>query len=513
VNWRRHAQHPVVRWLAHSRETGWSFAVAGTLVYVAYLIAGHAHHEMWRDEVHSWTLARQADGFWDLVTGDRVYEGHPPGWFWYLRVWTFLTRRPWGLHAATIAAMGTAALLFLRHAPFPRLLKLALLGSYLIGFEYGVMSRNYTLTWLLLVVFCSVLQPLRPRFVSLATVLGMMALTSVFGMFIACALAVMMLPLGVHLDRSDRTPSSITFRANPRFLLGAAGFIVVLAFFAWSTAPPDPNYNTPGWQPERLNLEGVAYAFRRLTHAFLPMRPNVSPQFWTTFDHVWRFVPTLALVVGIGLFGASVAALRSGRFETAGLVFGYLTMSTFILVRYGAEMRHLGHFVLLFIAATWVHRLKAPRENHTLSTALLLLCAGFQIQSFGAAAYADWRYVFSGGREMAAWIEDARLQDVPIVAGPDALILTVTSYLDRPFISAQTEEINATQVFHSRRRPFTTVGLVERAVTEVQAKHKPVLVLSDEPLPAPAVAGLQFNLLKQTPGYLGEGFFLYRLEE
>jgi hypothetical protein len=177
------------RFVARTRETGWSFAVVVTLVYLGYLISAHWHHEFWRDEIHSWSLARSADGFVDLVTGDRIYEGHPPLWFWYLRLWSFVVRSANGLHLATIAAMTAAALLFLRFAPFARALKVLLLFSYFLAFEYGVMSRNYTLDWLLVVIFCAALHPLRPRFIALAIVLGLLCITSAYGALLAAGLA------------------------------------------------------------------------------------------------------------------------------------------------------------------------------------------------------------------------------------------------------------------------------------------------------------------------------------
>ena len=262
----------------------------------------------------------------------------------------------------------------------------------------------------------------------------------------------MMVPLGVHFERSGSTMWAATVRVSPRFLLGAAVFLVALGFFVWNTPPPDPNYCAPGWHPEALNADNVKVAFRRLVHAFLPLRPFDDPNYWTDWEHFWNQHLALTLGVGIGLLASIIVPLLPGWFEIGGLVAGYVLMATFTIVRYGVEMRHLGNFFLLFIAASWVHRVKAPRRNHIVSTVLLFICAGFQIQSFAAAATADWKYSFSGGRDMAASIEDHHLQDLQIVAGPDALVLTVTSYLNRPFISSQTEEINVTQVFHSRRR-------------------------------------------------------------
>src|SRR6185436_15565941 len=75
----------VFRAAGRAYETGWVFSIA-------YLIWAHLHHEFWRDEIHSWSIARGADSFADILTGDRVYEGHPPLWFWYLRVWSLFVR-------------------------------------------------------------------------------------------------------------------------------------------------------------------------------------------------------------------------------------------------------------------------------------------------------------------------------------------------------------------------------------------------------------------------------------
>ena len=45
-----------LRILTKDRETGWTFTLLLCLVYVAFLVWMHVHHEMWRDEVHAWTL-------------------------------------------------------------------------------------------------------------------------------------------------------------------------------------------------------------------------------------------------------------------------------------------------------------------------------------------------------------------------------------------------------------------------------------------------------------------------
>ena len=163
----------------------------------------HAHHEMWRDEIHAWTLSRLAHGFSELVDGDRIYEGHPPLWFWYLHLWSWFVKSAWGVQAATIAAATAAAVLVARFAPFPRYLKVLLLFTYYFGYEYTVMARNYVLGWLLLCLFCALYHPYRTRYVALAVALGLLSLTSVYGLFMSIFLLAFFVldQIGISLRR------------------------------------------------------------------------------------------------------------------------------------------------------------------------------------------------------------------------------------------------------------------------------------------------------------------------
>jgi hypothetical protein len=502
------------RLVMRDRETGWAFAIAGTTAYVTFLIWGHAHHELWRDEMHCWTVGRLADGFWDLVTGDRSYDGHPPLWYAYLRVWSRITRKAWGLHAATIVAMGFGALLFLRFSPFPRPLKLLLLASYLLGYEYGVLSRPYTLTWAIMVPFCSLFHPLRPRFVWLSILLGLLAITTIFGTIMACAFFVMLIPLGMSASPVSASSRLLTLRIQPRFLIGALILAYALVFFVYSTVPPESNPYSRDWRLGGLDRSDIAGALQRLVYALLPLRHFFDVDYWSvpSLSQYWDQYPTFLTGVGAALAVLMPLALAPSWFQAGGLVVGLTLMSAFMLLRYGGSMRHIGNMFLLFVGACWIQRLSAPHRRHTLSTVLLTIIGLVQLQSFLAAVSEEKTFVFSGAREMATRIEQAGLQDMTIVAGPDPYISAVTGYLDRPFISMETEEINQTVVFHGRRRPFSSKGLANRAATEVRAKHRPVLVLSNQPVPDPG-GKLKLTFLWRCEGGNDEALRLYRLAE
>jgi hypothetical protein len=91
-------------------------------------------------------------------------------------------------------------------------------------------------------------------------------------------------------------------------------------------------------------------------------------------------------------------------------------------------------------------------------------------------------------------------------------VLSVTSYLRRPFISVETEEFNETVVFHDRRRWFSMPELIKRSIRVARERNGPVLVVTTEEL-SPLPDGVSASLLyKSRPGTIDDEVFLvYRL--
>jgi len=506
-----------LRVLAKDRETGWGFTALLCVPYLVFLIWMHLHHEMWRDEVHSWTLARLAQSFGELVTGDRIYEGHPPLWFWYLHVWSWLTKEAWGIQAATIAAGWGASVLLVRFAPFPRYLKLLLLCSFYISYEYTVMCRNYVLGWFLLCLFCALYHPVRVRYWALGVAIALLSLTSVYGLLMALCLLGFFVLDNTRLSRTaaggPATPPTVAAIASPRLVAALALAGLAIVFCAVTLQPPDPNPFSRDWFFGGLNQGAIPDALQRFAAGYVPLRP-VSPAFWIS-----SIFPTggednvLVWIVGGGLALLSLAAL----YPSWRLMLTYLiavgTMQFFQITRYRGDPRHWGHYFIFLVAATWLLRTTFPRRRYVLSTLLLVTMLGFQVESFVAATVGDSEAVFSGGRQTAGFIRRSHLQDLPIVAGPDWFVITVTGYLGRPFISVETEEVNDTVVFHSRRRGFSTRALIDRAVQISRERKTPVLAISNQPLPEPTVPGARAEwLFTSKPGTLGDEIFsVYRV--
>jgi len=505
-----------LKWLARDRESNWRFTLLLCAPYLLFLVWMHAHHEMWRDEIHAWTLARLAHGFWDLVNGDRMYEGHPPLWFWYLHVWTWFVKSAAGIQIATIAAATTAAVLLVRFAPFPRYLKVLLLLSYYFGYEYTVMSRNYVLGWLFVCMFCAIYHPLRVRHFAVALALGLLSLTSFYGLAMSILLLGFFVLDQVRLSLCSATntdPAALTLYASPRLFATLALVAGALVFCVLTINPPDPNPFSPGFNWAALTRAALPDMAYRITAGFLPWRHFSMSEFWAMFLTFWEPSSTWPTYVGGALLAVTLLALYPSWRLMLTYLGGVAGMLVFQQVRHEGVPRHWGHFFMFFIAACWLLRTTLPRRRHWLSTALLTGLCAVQVQSFLVATIIDTREVFSGGRETAAFIEHAGLQDLPIVAGPDYNAVTIAGYLRRPFHAAETEEFNETVVFHNRRRKFETPDLMARAIQVSRDHHGPLLLICNQGLPDPPAGVTRKELFRSRPGTIAdETFTVWRLD-
>lgn len=496
------------------RESGWTFALVVSALYAALLGLGEAHHEFWRDETHPWVLARFADGFWDIATGDRVYDGHPPFWYWYLRVWTWFTHGVIGLHLATLVAETSAALLLLRWGPFPRLIKVLLICGYLLGYEYGIMSRNYTMGVVAAIAFAATYRPLRLRVLSFVC-LACLALSSVYGLIMAAVLLGLLLIHNVRIDFGrDRPSGLITIATHRKLAVCGLLLLMVFAFAVMVTSPPDPNPYSPDWSFHLLNRSALWPSLQRMMAAFVTLRKPDDAGYWVGASQYSAEFPNLYDWATYVLPVLIVLSLIRSWPELGAFALGFVLMSVIMVARYVGHIRHWGSYFVLFLVVSWIARLERPKGRFVLNSVFLFLVGLCQVQGFVVAYKWDWKRPFSAAEDAAKAILRMKLQDLPLVIGPDWSAMAITAYLDRTFISSETEEVNQTMVFHGRRRQFSVEGLIAKAAQVSHERHSSVLVISNRPLPRPAGVSNYVLLYQPTSSPLmgDETFWVYRVD-
>lgn len=374
-----------------------------------------ASHEMWRDELQAWLLARDSGSLGELWHNTR-YEGHPLLWHLVLFVLTRVWASPAAMQVLHWAVATAGAALILHRAPFPRFLRLAVVFSYLPFYEYGVISRNYAATFLCLMLFAFFAAQRRPR---LGAVAGAFAANaSPMGMVLAPALA-----LGLWARERRRA-------LVPMLLIGA-GF---LAAVVQCLPPPDYEHSRGwhwGWESDR-----VGYTVRNFAAALLPL-PSNQVHFWNssalfqtgTHPFRWSHPPDLLASLTIAGFLAGVAWLvwRCRPALVAWLA-GSASLLAFAYVKFPGALRHAGFLWVLALVALWM---AGPRARLDSIVPVGLVTLAVVVGDLGALVAVRWdaKAAFSGAACAARGLRSQALDHLPRVAGCDFAASGVAAFL------------------------------------------------------------------------------------
>ncbi len=142
-----------------SNTTEWRKRYDHWILYFIYLIVlalSISKHELWGDELHSWNIAKASSGLSDLIMNTR-YEGHPPFWYILLFVLTKFTHDPSYMQYLHFLICGITALVFVFRSPLAIFYKALILFGYYFLYEYGVLSRNYSIGILFAFLICAII--------------------------------------------------------------------------------------------------------------------------------------------------------------------------------------------------------------------------------------------------------------------------------------------------------------------------------------------------------------------
>ena len=122
-------------------------------VYVIVGVIGLVHHEMWRDEVFPWLLAKASGSLRELFANLWYDAAHFPAWHLILWVLTRFTHNIVAMQIVHLFVASAAVGLFVFYSPFSKTQKLLFCFGYFPVFEYCVICRMYGLVWPLLFLF------------------------------------------------------------------------------------------------------------------------------------------------------------------------------------------------------------------------------------------------------------------------------------------------------------------------------------------------------------------------
>ncbi len=484
-------------------------------VYAGLLAANLSAHEMWRDELQAFGLARSAGDPVELLTETIRYEGHPGGY--HLLIW--LVTRIWDAPAvvkvlnwaACVAAVG----LILRFAPFRPGWRAAVCFGYVWLYEWGAISRVYALTGLL-AIGALALHPWHGprRWWAAAGLLVLLCQTTAYGVLLAVGLAVAM-----GLSVQPAGPKRKVW-ANPRLAGLVALLAVSAALAAVQALPPADRHAVPGGP--RADLATLVAVSAGAFEALVPM-PHWGPGFWRQHALLRLFWPWSALLAGaLAAAGWGLLIWRFRRKTEAVAVLaivlaGTLTIGLAVLP---GDRRHWAHAWLAVLAAWWLGRnrgldpLGADQSSPSAAAGRALLVASLTLHAAAGlvATTAEQVWPFSRSRQAAEMVRRRVEPNDVLLAWPDAICSAVVIRLDRPAWYLNADRAGSWIRWDRARRQPGPADLLDAADRYGQS-DAPVWLLVGRDLPPAALAAGWRPVADATgPAAVGEERYrLYRL--
>ncbi len=462
-----------------SNKTSARFAFLLAAVFFVLCLTTMLQHEMWRDELHSWLIARDSSSISRLLV-NKMYEGHPDLWYLCLYAISRVFREPIAMQVFHLLIATTSIYLLARFAPFSRLQKVLLSFGYYFLFEYASISRNYALGILFLIIFSILFKDRRQKHFLLAGLLFLLMQTSFYGLLIA-------LPLGMILVGEHLFPG----RGRRRDWAGLAGDLLILTLGAYLSIqriqpPPDSGIYL-GW---RTSLQ-VRYLQRVLTliwKAYFPL-PRPIYHFWDTnfldWYRGWQVALSLSLLIFFSIFFIKKPVVLFFY------LFATLSLLIFSYVKIFGSIRHYGHLFIILIFSLWLDHYYPPwkrpgrvsslltRASRRCFPALFLLILITNIIGGGQAVIMDWLHPFTRSRDVAEYIIDNRLNRGAIAGDVDDAMLAFPIYLDRKIYYPRSDTLGTFVCYDGgkRDRKMKTWGILTRIKEFMARQQQNVLII------------------------------------
>jgi hypothetical protein len=478
-----------------------------TAIFIFASLAVLARHEMWRDELQAWLIAKDNASVGAVYEAGR-YEKHPQAWLLALFFLSRLTGSPAAMQAFHLLIAALSVYLLLRYAPFGKLQKIQMIFGYYLFFEYNVISRNYALGILCLILFCVVYLNWREKPILWAAPVFVLANTSVYGLILALAIGVTVFVEIVatgHLRKK--------FSAYLALVLMAFGCFLSLVQLA---PVSDSSYDRSAALHLSFNPGLVNDVLRLVPRAFFPI-PKFIFNFWNTY--LLDYLPsplgvTLVLAALVLLF----AAVLVRRDRAALLIYSLGTFGILAWSYIGRRgfTRHSGFLFMIFVASLWLAQAnpRHPISKKGMSFALTVLLS-VQTLAGGYAAAMDFFYPFSQAKAAAKYIKSNGYAELPVVGEMDFLMTPVSGYLGEKIYFLRGERWGSYVVWDLKRfRKVRPEQIIARAQKLAESEQKDCIIILSYILDGKYEVPGHFFQLTRTGGAIvrNETYTLYILK-
>lgn len=488
----------------HSTNTVFVYGI--TLLFFALAFIGVYHHELWLDEAHHWLLARDSNTFLELIKNTR-YEGHPVLWNVILYGITRVTLNPIWMQLLHIVIATASVFVFLKRAPFSIVFKLLFIFGYFILFEYTLVSRNYALGLLFILLACTYFNNSKEKLISIAVFLALAANThAIFLVLSGCTFLV------VFWEKIKN--QKLQFSKNT--LLGFTIYFIGALLAVIQIIPPEDTGFFDAASTVSFSEKIPKAIFPFLKGVFILQDMRLS-SFWNTN----LLINSSKLVGGcIGILSLSVPLFLFYKNKTI-IAYSYFTICCVGLFFYITQLsaaRYFGVLYLMIIVGLWLQAyLKADTSRFKISEEILkkirntIIYSILFLQSIaGIYAYTmDVKTPFTAAEKTAQFIAENGYK-TNVIASQSCSGTAISAYLEKKVYFTKT---NSFESFCPWNHPQlnekqSKEGIISSLEKVLESTQESVIFVSNHP-----IFSLQEQEKWETPTAKISCNFLQKFEE
>lgn len=480
------------------------FPIVVTLLFAAAAGLGMYSHEMWRDEFEIFMVLRDTPGFLALFPNVLPLPNL------YLALLYFVVKlwpSPTSFQIFHLLTSTLGVFIFNKYSLLRNHQKILFTFSYFVLFEYGIISREYSMLLLLLFLSIFLITRRRQNFLLIAFSLLLLANHHLYGVFISFSLLIY---IGFHIRNwmEEFTPN----RRRQLLISGAlllTGFLYIIpqyillskfdrysALFGqapyfmtlrsvWNTFFPVPN--TSGIHFWNTNV---------IPFPLLYTKNAVASEFISAGNMVTAAVSILVLLVGIIILSQQIPVMMVFVVNTA-LQIMFLQYHSVFYIRYQ------GLLFIIFIYSYWLSLHPEEKWNYSRFNRLraflgapifisirklgLPFVTGILLVQFCVGLFSyiqDLRYPFTASYEAAKYIKEQKLDDNVMVGYVDYAAQAIAGHLGEKIYYPQAGnfQTHVTWLNKNRREDMPLGEVLDHAIRMHLKYKRNVLLILNFPL-------------------------------
>lgn len=440
------------------------------------------NHEYWRDEVRSWHLASESLTFLDLIKITKVNEGSPSLWYIILYLIShYITKNFFVMKLFHILISTTTSFLILKFSPFNKRIKILLIFSYFFFYEYSIISRNYALGLLLIIILLILYKNIRKNLLLISITILLLGQVNTLAFIISIGFFLLIFSKSIYFLRYHNLKKIF-------FSLYIFIFFLSILIFLWQLLPQEStkviNYSTI------LNI-----FFKKSTYEVISSNiissffqaPVFTLNFWNSNILVNLLSNTniwLRLILSLFIFSVPLFFLKKKA------TYLYLFTGLIYLIGFSIYLnnsaRHFGHLFILLIACIWISNIEKNDTyfiknicNKKIQYFVLYIILSVSIFGSITAFYFDYKYPFSNGKYVAEYIEkNFDKNSLAIVGYLDYATETIAGYLEKDFYYPNSRDFKKLVDWGKRSSSVSISGIFDEAKFFANNGKKVLVILN-----------------------------------